>query len=131
MSKVDFYAELTDNIEKYKEDLQSIWERILKEIPLNKIQKEFKKEFESKILQEILKSHKLNNITKNKNYTYYQTFKILKMLDCNIKYLVEFAKLLEKRIKNKTYAPKIPENKAKELYKNLFLQKNNILYDEN
>lgn len=127
MSKHDFYAELSKQIKEIASLVENTWEEIWsnREIKLKEKQPKFKRVFNKEILPRILKTHKLINLNEDKGITYYQIFAILKTLDCNIAHLSSFAKTLRRKVGGKDYYPKLPENLAKEIYTDLFLQKKN------
>ncbi len=127
MSRYDFYAELSKQIKEIASLVEDRWNEIWdnRKIKLKRKQSEFKRTFDEEILPHILKTHKLINLDEDKQITYYQIFVISKILDCNIANLSDFAKTLMREAGGKGYYPIIPENLAKEIYLDLFLQQNN------
>ena len=127
MSKHDFYAELSKQIKEIASLVENTWEEIWsnREIRLKEKQSKFEELFNKEVRPRILKTHKLINLNENKEITYYQIFAILKTLDCNIAHLSSFAKTLRRNVGSKDYYPKLPEDLAKKIYKDLFLQRNN------
>ncbi len=125
IEKVDFYAELSKNLNDVKSEVKNKWEEIWKNrtIHFKEKTKEFENYFKEKILPEMLEMHRIEFYTNNFNkreFIYYQIFKILKLFGCNLSYLSEYVKTLEKTYKNKKYIPKIPTNLDKTYYIEMF-----------
>ena len=120
IEEIDFYAEMSKNLDDIKSEIKDEWDKIWNyKISIKEKNKEFEKFFKGKILPKMLEMHQIKfyiNNSNEKDFIYYQIFKILNLFDCNLNYLSEYAKTLEKIYKNKKHSPKIPSNLGKTYY---------------